>query len=225
MPGALRFAVCGRRSIGNLLVLALVAACGEGPADPSGPGRTYRMGFSAIPPRPDPAVVIQNLEMWSQRADAAILHIPVPFTELLAGTTATTIVRRDHVELVSYHRGKGQVVAVTIDLTDGLDRTAEAPELRTLGRSLTEPAVQAVARQYAVAISRELSPAWLGLAAETNLIRAAAPASLYAAVKQTANAAAADVAAAGTSARLLNADLQPKPALQSWDSLFALPRL
>ena len=160
------------------------------------------MGFSALPPGDDQVVVFQSLEMWSQRADAAILHLAVPFAELLAGTPPDTIIRRDNRALVNYHRTKGQVVAVMLDLTDGLNRAAEAPELVALGRSLTESPVQAVVRQYAVAIARELSPAWLGLAAETNLIRAIAPAPLYAAVRQTANAAAADVRAAGSAAKL-----------------------
>jgi hypothetical protein len=177
--------------------VSLIAACGDGGTDPSGSSRSYRMGFSALPPGNDQNVVFQSLEMWAQRADAAILHISIPYTELLAGTSSTTIIQRDHRDLVNYYRAKGQAIAVMLDLTDGLNRAAEAPELVALGRSLTEPAVQAVVRQYAVAIAREVSPAWLGLAAETNLIRAVAPAALYAAVKQTANAAAADLAAEG----------------------------
>jgi hypothetical protein len=86
------------------------------------------------------------------------------------------------------------------DLTDGLSRAEEAPQLRALGRSLTEPAVQNVARAYVLAVAAVLQPDWLGLAAETNLIRAAAPPSLYAAVVATANTMAADLAAANTTA-------------------------
>lgn len=180
----------------------LIAACGDGGTDPSGSTRRYRMGFSALPPGNDQVVVFQSLELWSQRADAAILHIAIPYAELLAGASATTIIQRDHRALVNYHRGKGQAITVMLDLTDGLNRAAEAPELVSLGRSLTEPSVQGVVRQYALAIARELAPTWLGLAAETNLIRAIAPASLYGAVKQTANAAAADLRAAGLGANL-----------------------
>lgn len=197
------FAMRTRATLFCAALLLGIGACGDGSTDPSPLGaRTYLMGFSAIPPRPDPNVVFQNLEMWSLRADAAILHIPVPYTELLAGVSAVTLINRDNRELVNYHRGKGQTVVITLDLTDGLDRAAEAPQLVQLGRSLTEPAVQSVVRQYAVAISRELAPTWLGLAAETNLIRAAAPAALYTAVRQTANAAAADIRAQSATAQL-----------------------
>ena len=52
-----------------------------------------------------------------------------------------------------------------------------------------------------LAVSRVLKPDYLGLAAETNLIRIQAP-SIYASVRQTANAAAADLTAAGATARL-----------------------
>jgi len=79
------------------------------------------------------------------------------------------------------------------DLNDGLSRAEEAPKLRALGRSITEPAVQRVYRDCVSAVVRKLQPDYIGLAAETNLIRAAAPASLYAAVVQKANAAAGDL--------------------------------
>ncbi|HET9275068.1 MAG TPA: hypothetical protein VFN96_03235 [Gemmatimonadales bacterium] len=187
------------RSLLSLLVLLALACDGTAPSFPT---RSYRMGFSALPPRPDPNVILPNLEMWSQRADAAILHIPVPYAELLAGATPVALIQRDHRDLITYHRGKGQRIAITLDLTDGLDRAAESPELVALGRSLTEPEVQLAARQYAQAISSALAPEWLGLAAETNLIRAVAPAPLYDAVRQTANAAAGDLAVAGYTATL-----------------------
>jgi len=188
------------RAVVALVLLTL--ACGGDDTGPSGPTRTYRMGFSAIPPRPDQAVLLQNLELWTLRADAAILHLSPPFGELLAGTPAVTLVERDHLPLANYYRGKGLVLAVTIDLTNGLDRAAEAPELVALGRSLTEPAVQTLVRAYAVALAQVLNPEWLGLAPETNLIRGTAPPALYAAVVQTANGAAADLGGPAATARL-----------------------
>jgi len=42
-------------------------------------------------------------------------------------------------------------------------------------RSLTDPAVQQVYRDYMLAVARRLNPDYIGLAAETNLIRAVAP--------------------------------------------------
>jgi hypothetical protein len=56
---------------------------------PGAPLRTFRMGFSAIPPRPDLAVLLQALNVWTaSHADAAILHVSVPYTALLAGIPA-----------------------------------------------------------------------------------------------------------------------------------------
>ena len=181
-----------------LLLLAVLAGCGN--TEPSGKTRTFRMGFSAIPP--SPALVLQNLELWSQRADAAILHVSVPYARLLAGASPSSLIAGDLQGVVDYHRGKHQEIAITLDLTDGLNRAAEAPELVSLGRSLTEPVVQQRVTEFALAISSQLHPAWLGLAAETNLIRAVAPAALYTAVRNTANATAAALRAANTTSDL-----------------------
>jgi hypothetical protein len=62
--------------------------------------------------------------------------------------------------------------------------------------------VQQVYRQYAVALATMLAPDFLGLAAETNLIRIAAPPTIYAALVTMTNAAAADVHAAAPSVPL-----------------------
>ena len=69
------------------------------------------------------------------------------------------------------------------------------------GRSLTEPAIQQLARTWALAVQRRLNPEYLGLAAETNLIRLAAPASVYQAVRQVANDTNTALAAAGATSR------------------------
>ena len=186
-----------------LLGLALVFAGCESNHDPgSGAGsRTYRMGFSPIPPTSDFATAIASLELWTRRADGAILHVSPPWDSLLAGVPADTLVRQGQLPLARYFRAKGLDLVVMLDLTDGLDRAQEAPELRAKGRSLTEAAVQQAVRAYAVAMDTLLDPSRLGFAAETNLIRAAASPAVYAAVVQTANAAAADVRAVDPSVR------------------------
>ncbi len=153
------------------------------------------MGFSGIPPRPDESAVLPTIDRWVSRADAAILHISPPWNALLAGTGADDAVRALHRDLVELYRSRGLAVVVTLDATDGLDRAAEAPELVALGRSIAEPAVQQVYRQYAVAVATILAPDFLGLAAETNLIRVAAAPALYAALVAMVNDAAADVQA------------------------------
>jgi hypothetical protein len=157
--------------------------------------RPYRMGFSGIPPTSDFATAIASLQMWTRRADGAIFHTSPPWDSLLAGVPADTLIRRNELPLAQYFHSLGLEVVVTLDATDGLNRAQDAPQLVAAGRSLTEPAVQAAYRRYAVAIDTLLKPTRLGLAAETNLIRAAAPPALYAAVRQVANDAAADVRA------------------------------
>lgn len=161
------------------------------------------MGFSPIPPRPETAAVIDGIDRWSLRAEIAAIHEELPWTDLLNGVPPETILARDKVDLVNYLRSKGLAIYFMLDLTDGLSRDQEAPQLRALGRSITDPVVQQAYRQYALAVSSVLHPAYLGLAAETNLIRLAAPAAVYAAVVTAANDAAADLRAAGSTSTLL----------------------
>lgn len=186
-------------------LVAGLAGCGSkgAPGAPApGPPRTYRMGFSAIPPRADFNVLMAALEMWRTRSDAAIMHVDPPWDTLLAGYPVDSAVIKTQLGLADYYKGSGRTLVVMIDLTNGLDRSSDHPALVARGRSLTEPAVQRVYRDYAVAMDTLLDPAWLGLAPETNLIRAVAPAPLYAAVRQAANDAASDVRAVDSAVRL-----------------------
>ena len=160
------------------------------------------MGFSAFPPSNNQTLALQALEMWSVRADAAIMHLGVPWAGLLQGFTPDQALEQNGVGLANYFRAKGLPLTVMIDVTDGLNRAAEAPELVALGRSITEPAVQQVYRAYAVAVAERLRPEFLGLAAETNLIRLAAPAPVYQAMVAMTNAAAVEVKAVAPTLRL-----------------------
>lgn len=184
--------------------LAGVVSCGGGGGSSSGSSpsppaatRTWKLGFSPMPPRPVVEAVIGGIDRWSQRAELSILHEEMPWTDLLAGMSPDAILERDKIGLVNYLRGKGLQLVFMGDPNDGLSRGEEAPQLRALGRSLTEPAVQQAYRDYIVAVVRRLRPEHLGLAAETNLIRAAAPTALYQAVVRTANDTANAVRAAG----------------------------
>ena len=161
------------------------------------------MGFSPNPPRPTVQAVLQGIDLWSMRAEIAAIHEELPWTDLLAGMSPDAILDRDKTQLISYLRGKGLKLYFMLDLTDGLSRGEEAPQLRALGRSITEPAVRQVYRDYALAIERKYHPEFIGLAAETNLIRAAGTAVLYSAVVRAANDAAADLRAAGRTAPLM----------------------
>ena len=165
-----------------LLVLAVVVltgipACGGSGSTSSSPPveatRTWALGFSPLPPRLTTQSVLQGIDLWSRRAEIAAIHEELPWTDLLGGMTPDAILDRDKVQLVAYMRGKGLRLYFMADLTDGLSRGEEAPQLRALGRSLSEPAVQQVYRDYVLAVQKKLKPEFIGLAAETNLIRAA----------------------------------------------------
>jgi hypothetical protein len=160
------------------------------------------MGFSPNPPRLTVQAVLQGIDLWSQRAEVAIIHEELPWKDLLAGMTPDAILDRDKVALVQYLRGKGLQLVFMGDLNDGLAREKDAPQLLAAGRSITEPTVQQLYRSYMLAVDRKLAPQVLGLVAESNLIRAAAPA-LYGAVKQTANDTAAALRAAGSHTTLM----------------------
>jgi len=186
------------RRLGAFGILGLMGACGGGEDSPTQsqvPTRSYRMGFSAIPPRVDQESVLANLELWTPRADAAIAHFEVPYKALLAGSTAEAHIRAEHLPLAQYYRTKGLPLWVTFDCTNGIDRAAESTELTDLDRSITEPAIQALFRDYVKTYVSIIQPQQVGLGAETNLIRAIAPAQVYTALVTMVNATAADLQA------------------------------
>ena len=161
------------------------------------------MGFSALPPRADTALLIPTLTLSTQHSDAGLVQLSVPWTVLLGGISAAQEVRVVRLPLANYYRGVGRPITVALDVTDGLDRAKEAPELIAAGRSITEPAIQQLYREYVSAVDSILHPEYLSLAAETNLIRLAAPAPVYAAVVAMAGAAGAELRARGTGSKLL----------------------
>ncbi len=169
-----------------LLALTTLLACSKGVAPNTNVPRSYRLGFSATPPKLTIESVLATIDAWRPHADVAQITQTVPWRALLADTTAPALVRRDQKELVALYRSRGFPLIIQLDVTDGLNRQAEAPELVALGRSIAEPAVQQVYREYVAAVDSILHPEYLGLAMETNLVRAIAPASLYAAVKAIA---------------------------------------
>jgi hypothetical protein len=177
-----------------LALLLLAIACDSGDPSPPVGSRAFRMGFSNFPPKLDQAVAVQALQAWATRADIAIVHEELPWTGLLAGTPPDTILAHEKDDLIGFYRSRNLRLVFVADADDGLSRDREAPELRALGRSIAEPVVQAAYRAYIMAFVRRYHPEYVGLAAETNLIRYAAPAALYHGVVQVANAAHADLA-------------------------------
>ena len=191
------------KRIGVVGCVATLLACEKDPTDnQAGPTRTFRMGFSAIPPSPNQTTALASLDMWRTRADAAIMHVDVQWGAMLAGNSATVAARANALDLSSYYRAHNLPIVLMLNVTNGLARDKEAPELVAAGRSITEPAIQRLYRDYVVAIVDVVRPTHIGLAAETNLIRAAAPRAVYDALVRMTNDAAGDLRARGVTTPL-----------------------
>jgi len=172
-----------RRSLPWLAVLVLLGAlagCGSSGSHTTAPltPRTYRMGFAASAPRQDFPTLLQALDQFTSRSDAAIMSNEAPWESLLAGIPTDDFVRRQQLPLAQYYRGKGLRVWVYLDPANGLNRAGEANALVAAGRSISEPAIQQLYRDYAVALDTLVRPDVFGTVLETNLIRAVAPAPL-----------------------------------------------
>jgi len=161
------------------------------------------MGFSAIPPRNDIATALQGLNLWtSGHADAAMMHVSVPYAALLNGISVHQEVDSNELGLANYYHARGLPLFITVDVTNGLNRAKEDPVLDSLGRSITDTAIQHLYVDYVLTLDTMLRPSYLGLAAETNLIRAAAPDSVYRAIVAMTNAAASRLHASSGVPRL-----------------------
>lgn len=197
-----------------LLVYTCVAsfvACDDEEATP--PTRTYRMGFQNSAPRFDSFdMAIKSLNIWTPRADAAMITTEVPWEELLAGDDEVAFVVDNYKGLVEFYRQKNLQLWVYIDPANGLNRGSDAGELVAAGRSMTEVEIQNIYRRFVVVMDSVLKPEHLGLVLETNLIRAASSTALYNAIKQAANSAAQDVTNRNSTAKL-SVSLQ---AEQAW---------
>jgi hypothetical protein len=202
-----------RLAIRILLACALVAsfvACDDEGAPAT---RTYRMGFQNSAPRFDSfEMAIQALNMWTPRADAAMITTEVPWEILLDGGDEVDYVVENYKGLVEFYRQKNLQLWVYIDPANGLNRGSDAGALVEAGRSMTEPEIQNIYRRFVIVMDSVLNPDHLGLVLETNLIRAASTTALYNAVKQAANLAAQDIIARNSNVKL-SVSLQ---AEQAW---------
>jgi hypothetical protein len=183
-----------------LVLIATLASCSSRVAPNPPSTRSYRLGFSSTPPRLTIQSVLQTIEAWRPHADIAQITQTVPWRALLADTSAIDLVRRDLKELAALYHGRGLPLIIQLDVTDGLARDREAPELVALGRSISEAPVQQRYREYVAAIDSILHPEYLGLAMETNLVRAIAPAGVYDAVRTIAAGGENTLVAQGSTA-------------------------
>src|SRR5215831_14319118 len=100
-----------------------LTGCTDDVSSPSNlPSRTFRMGFSPIPPKSDFNSLVASLNMWSTRADAAILSFEVPWDSLLAGVPAESVAVRNLLGLENYFRSKGFLLWLYVDPANGLNR-------------------------------------------------------------------------------------------------------
>lgn len=157
--------------------------------------RSFRMGFENSAPKLDYSLYQQSLNRWMTRADAAIIASQVPWDSLLSGESAATYVLDNFLGLANLYRSNHLKLWVYIDPENGLNRTADADELVAMGKSIAQANIQRVYRNYVRVMDSILRPDHLGLAMETNLIRAAAPDSIYQGVRQASNGAAQDMLA------------------------------
>ncbi len=176
-----------------LVVLLLIGGC---KTDEAPPTRTFRMGFQNSAPRFDNFdLFIQSLNLWTPRADVAIITTEVPWEQLLTGTTVTDFVVNNYKNLVAYYRTKNFKLWIYIDPLNGLDRGSDAVYLQQTAKSIADADIQLLYQKFTIAMDSILNPEHLGLALETNLIRDAAPASIYNGLKHAVNTTALAVRA------------------------------
>jgi hypothetical protein len=176
---------------GLSLTLSIVLACRKGGDGNS--SRSYRMGFANSAPRLDFSLYLQSLDLWSQRADAAIISGAIPWDSLLAGEKPEVYIAGNYMGLVNFYRSKNFKLWVYIDPENGLNRSSDADDLVQKGKSIAQPDMQQIYRRFVFLMDSMLHPEHLGFALETNLIRGSAPDSVYQGVKTAANAAAGDI--------------------------------
>lgn len=172
--------------------------------DPAPPAtRSYRMGFQNSAPRFDNFdLILQSLELWTQRADAAMITTEVPWDSLYAGKSIPQYVINNYRGLVDYYRTKDFKLWIFIDPQNGLNRSSDANALVARGKSIAQADVQKLYRRFVVVMDSILHPDHLGLALETNLIRSISSSAIYAGVKKAANEAVADVRAIDKNVKL-----------------------
>lgn len=199
--------LCNLAMPATIFLMMMLSGCGSDTSSTPSPGqntRTWQMGFYQVAPRyGDIPLAIQNIDLFDLRAELVMLHEELPWALLLDGSTPMSTILDTHAALINYYRTKGLNLFFMADLTDGLSRGEEPPTLRAMSRSIMETAVQQRYRDYVVGFVQRFQPEYIGLTAETNLVRREAPAAVYAAMVQASNDAANDLLSLGVTTPLL----------------------
>jgi hypothetical protein len=184
------------------VIAGVTLACHKNSPAPSTQARAWRMGFAASAPRPTLDAILQSLNIYTGHADAAIISTEVPWDSLLNGADPAKYVANTYTSLVNIYRAKNMLLWVYIDPENGLDRRSDSHPLVARGKSIAQPDIQNLYRRFVIVMDSLLHPDHLGLALETNLIRLAAPDSIYQGVRQAVNSAAIDVRSVDPNIRL-----------------------
>ena len=190
-----------------LVVAAVVVGCGgseaptSGPEPPTAEPRTYRMGWATIPPRPSDALFVATAESVAAVSEVVLVQEPVPWPQLLAGEPMETLLAEKG-ELADFYRGLGLELVWLVDPLDGLDRRRETPELVAAGRSLREPEIRALHREWVWRLAERTRPGWFGLASEINTLAARGDLELWTVVRDLVNGLAPEVRQTAPGARV-----------------------
>ena len=180
-----------RNRILLLFIFSTLFACTEKTVNSD--TRAYRMGFQNSAPRYDFNTVIQCLNMWTQRADAAIISSEVPWDSLYAGVSPVDYINHNYTGLVNFYKNKQLKLWIYMDPANGMNRSANSDKLIALSKSITQTDAQLKYERFLFVMDSILQPEHIGFALETNAIRALAPDSIYQAVKNVANECAAQI--------------------------------
>jgi len=164
--------------------------------------RTFRMGFMNSAPSIVFSKVLQSLDMWTQRSDATIVSLQVPWDSLYNGETVAQYVNYNFSWYPAYFRGKNMKIWVFVDPANGLNRATDANDLAALGKSIAQSGPQQVYVNFCRAMDSILQPDYMGLALETNAIRGLSPDSVYQGVVAAANSAATQIKAMDSHVKL-----------------------
>lgn len=171
--------------LATALALVLASCGGDAPSGvPEGPGanpaaaRTYRMGWFVNAPRPDTVTFVATMDSAATLSEVALIQEPVPWARLFAGESLEDLAA-EKADLAGFLRALGLDVALLIDPLDGLDRTAEVPELVAAGRTLLEPDIRALHQSWVLELVGRVQPIWTGLASEINTLGQHGDSALY----------------------------------------------
>lgn len=150
-------------------------ASGSG-ATGSGSGHT-EFGFYGTAPDLTAGSRTRTLRAISRHADALLLQPEVPWAQFLVTPDGRSAVIDGLRATVGQARRAGLAPIIVVDPLKGLDRTRFAPLPAGLGAAdFGTPQLRRAYRNFAVRISREFHPRYLGLGAEINTYAAAHPA-------------------------------------------------